>query len=112
MPDRLGAVRVTRGGGAGSFGAGTVAGTIELFSADRSQLPLVQGSGFYGSHNSLDLSAAVSPDIGGGFISVSGKYSRGDGFNTTPVGPAECSDRPGPLRELVGQSLRRRAGRH
>ncbi len=85
VPDRLGAVRVTRGGGAGAFGSGAVAGTIELFSADRAQLPLIQGSGFYGSHNAVDVDAAFSPDVGNGFVSISGKFARGDGFNTTPV---------------------------
>jgi len=85
LPERLGAVRVTRGGGAGAFGAGAVAGTIEMFSADRSQLPEFQGSAFYGSRNSEDVSGAFSPDLGAGFVSISGKFSRGDGFNTTPV---------------------------
>ena len=52
VPDRLRAIRVTRGGGSGPFGAGAVAGTIELVSADRSDLPPVAGEAFYGSRNS------------------------------------------------------------
>ena len=47
--------------------------------------PRVTASGFYGSRNAEDLSATFSPDVGAGFISLSGKFSRGDGFNTTPV---------------------------
>ncbi len=85
VPDRLGAVRVTRGGGAGAFGSGSVSGTIELFSADRAQLPRLMASGFYGSRNAQDLTASFSPDVGAGFVSISGNFSRGDGFNTTPV---------------------------
>jgi hypothetical protein len=85
VPDRLGAARVTRGGGAGAFGAGTVAGTIELFSADRAQLPRLAGSAFYGSRNAQDVSASFSPDVGAGFVSISGKFARGDGFYTTPA---------------------------
>jgi iron complex outermembrane receptor protein len=84
VPDRLGAVRVTRGGGAGAFGSGTVAGTIELFSADRAQLPLFSGSAYYGSRDAQEVTASVSPNVGAGFISISGKFARGDGFNTTP----------------------------
>lgn len=84
VPDRLGLARVTRGGGAGAFGAGTVAGTIELFSADRAQLPLVEGSAFYGSRNAQELDGSFSPDVGAGFLSISGKWARGDGFYTTP----------------------------
>jgi len=94
VPNRLGAVRVTRGGGAGAFGSGAVAGTIELFSADRSQLPLVQGSAFYGSRDAQDIDVAFSPDVGNGFVSVSGKFSRGDGFNTTPVAQQNAATVP------------------
>lgn len=94
VPDRLGAVRVTRGGGAGAFGSGTVAGTIELFSADRSQLPLVQANGFYGSRNAVDLGGSVSPDVGNGFVSISGKFASGDGFNTTPVSQQNAATVP------------------
>jgi len=95
-PDTIGAVRVTRGGGAGAFGAGTVAGTIELFSADRAQLPLLSASGFYGSDNAQQVRATVSPDVGGGFLSISGAFARGDGFWTTPEaqrGPADVPAR-------------------
>uniref|UniRef100_UPI0035CA891D TonB-dependent receptor plug domain-containing protein n=1 Tax=uncultured Sphingomonas sp. TaxID=158754 RepID=UPI0035CA891D len=82
--DRLAGVRITRGGGAGAFGAGAVAGTIELASATRRDLPPVSGEAFYGSNNAEEVSATVSPDVGGGFVSVSGKFERGDGFYTTP----------------------------
>jgi iron complex outermembrane receptor protein len=83
-PDRLSAIRVTRGGGAGAFGAGAVAGTIEMFSATRADLPRMTASAFYGSRDSVMLSGSVSPDVGGGFVSLSGNYDRGDGFYTTP----------------------------
>jgi iron complex outermembrane receptor protein len=83
-PDRLAGVRVTRGGGSGAFGSGAVAGTIELASAGRSDLPLASGEAFYGSRNSEDIAANVSPTLGNGFATVSGRFERGDGFQTTP----------------------------
>jgi iron complex outermembrane receptor protein len=83
-PDRLADVRVTRGGGAGAFGAGAVAGTIELASATRRDLPPVSGELFYGSDRAVEAAGTVSPDVGAGFLSVSGKFERGDGFYTTP----------------------------
>ena len=83
-PERLALARVTRGGGIGPFGAGAVAGTVELMSATRSGLPLVAASAFYGSHDSTELSASVSPDVGAGFVSISGRWDKGDGFWTTP----------------------------
>lgn len=85
VPDRLSVVRVTRGGGAGAFGAGAVAGTIEMASATRDQLPLLSASGFYGSRDSTELSASVSPSLGSGYVSLSGRWDRGDGFQTTPA---------------------------
>nr|WP_083276817.1 TonB-dependent receptor [Sphingobium phenoxybenzoativorans] len=84
VPDRLSMVRVTRGGGVGAFGAGAVAGSIELASATREELPTVSGSAFYGSKDATEVSASFTPDVGNGFISLSGRWDRGDGFLTTP----------------------------
>lgn len=85
VPDRLSGIRVTRGGGVGAFGAGAVAGTIELASATRDQLPLFTASALYGSRDGSELSASFSPDLGGGYVSLSGRWDRGDGFQTTPA---------------------------
>ena len=84
VPDRLSVVRVTRGGGIGAFGAGAVAGTIELASATRDQLPGFAASTFYGSRESTELSASITPDLGSGYVSLSGRWDKGDGFQTTP----------------------------
>lgn len=84
VPERLSLIRVTRGGGVGAFGAGAVAGTIELGSATRADLPLLSANAFYGSRDSSELSAAFSPNLGAGFLSASGRWDRGDGFWTTP----------------------------
>jgi len=84
VPDRLSVVRITRGGGSGAFGAGAVAGTIELASADRNDLPFFSAAGFYGSKDSSQLSASLSPNVGKGFVSLSGRWDRSDGFLTTP----------------------------
>jgi outer membrane receptor protein involved in Fe transport len=84
VPDRLSLIRVTRGGGGGAFGAGAVAGTIELASAGRADLPRVSGSAFYGSNDATEVSASLAADLGGGFVTVSGRWDRGDGFQTTP----------------------------
>lgn len=86
VPDRLSLIRVTRGGGSGGFGAGAVAGTIELASATRDQLPKVSGSAFYGSRDATEVSASLSPDLGDGYVTLSGRWDRGDGFQTTPRG--------------------------
>lgn len=90
--DRLSGVRITRGGGAGAFGAGAVAGTIELASATRADLPLYSGSAFYGSYDSQNVSGSFSPDLGDGFVSLSGKWERSDGYRTAPVSQRTPAD--------------------
>jgi len=94
VPDRLSVVRVTRGGGVGAFGAGAVAGTIELASAPRDQLPAFGASAFYGSRDATELSASLTPDLGNGYVSLSGRWDRGDGFQTTPKGQRVAATAP------------------
>jgi len=84
-PERLGAIRITRGGGTGPFGAGAVAGTVELVSAGSAQLPLASGELSYGSFDSTQAAATISPNVGNGYLSVFGRFERSDGFFTTPA---------------------------
>lgn len=91
-PDRLSSIRVTRGGGNGAFGAGAVAGTIELNSAGRADLPDAALSAFYGSGNASELSAGLATDLGAGFVSVSGRWDRGEGFYTAPRANRQLTD--------------------
>ncbi len=83
-PERLGAIRVTRGGGSGAFGSGAVAGTIELESADAAQLGLFSGSALGNDRGESELSATVAPRLGQGFAVASVRWDRGQGFWTTP----------------------------
>ncbi|WEK01051.1 MAG: TonB-dependent receptor [Candidatus Sphingomonas phytovorans] len=92
VADRFSGVRITRGGGAGAFGAGAVAGTIELASATRVDLPLLSSSAFYGSYDSQNVTASLTPDLGSGFVSVSGKWERSDGYRTTPESQRTIAD--------------------
>lgn len=94
VPERLSLVRVTRGGGSGAFGAGAVAGTIELASAARDDLPVFASRAFYGSHDATELSASLSPEVGNGFVSLSGRWDRGDGFQTTPASQRSAATVP------------------
>ncbi|MEO7690899.1 MAG: TonB-dependent receptor [Sphingomonas sp.] len=102
VADRLAGVRITRGGGAGAFGAGAVAGTIELASATRADLPVLSGSADYGSFNSEVVSGSYSPDVGGGFVSASGKWERSDGYFTTPASQSTRADARARFKEWSG----------
>ncbi|HMP55245.1 MAG TPA: TonB-dependent receptor [Novosphingobium sp.] len=83
-PERLGAIRVTRGGGSGAFGAGAVAGTIELTSADAASLGLLGASAMVNQRGESELSATLAPRLGEGFAVASARWDRGRGFWTTP----------------------------
>ncbi|HYC81754.1 MAG TPA: TonB-dependent receptor, partial [Solirubrobacterales bacterium] len=83
-PERLESIRVTRGGGTGPFGAGALAGAIELESADATTLGPVSGSALINSRAETELSATVAPRLGDGFAVVSGRWDRGQGFFTIP----------------------------
>ena len=83
-PERLASVRVTRGGGSGAFGAGAVAGTIELESAGANELGLFNASALADDRGDTEASATFAPRLGQGFAVVSGRWDRGDGFFTTP----------------------------
>lgn len=84
-PERLGAIRVTRGGGAGAFGSGAIAGTIELESANAATLGLASGSALLNDRGETETSATFAPQVGEGFLVASGRWDRGKGFYTTPV---------------------------
>lgn len=83
-PERLEAVRVTRGGGSGPFGAGALAGTIELESADAATLGLFSGQALVNDRLETELSGTLAPQVGNGYAIVSGRWDRGKGFFTTP----------------------------
>lgn len=93
-PGTLASARITHGGGAGPFGAGALAGTIELTSAGADDLPTFAGRALYGSRDSTETAANVVAQSGAGFASLSGRYDRGDGFFTAPLRQRTANDIP------------------
>lgn len=83
-PERIGAIRVTHGGGAGAFGAGAVSGTVELSSASPAQTGPYAASIYANDRAETQLSGLVAPRLGSGFATLSGRWDRGEGFQTTP----------------------------
>lgn len=103
--DRLGRVRVTRGGGSGYQGPGALAGTIELDSAVPSDLAPLAGRISYGSRDALDTQASAALVRPGGFATLSAAYARGDGFVPTVAESRGPIDRPAPY-ELASAAVR------
>lgn len=81
-PETLGTIRVTRGGGSGPFGAGALAGTIELESAEPGEAFL--GNAAINSRAETEASGVLTQRLGRGFAVASGRWDRGQGFFTTP----------------------------
>jgi vitamin B12 transporter len=77
-PERLGEVRVTRGGGSGVAGPGALAGTIALDSAG--DLRGLTATAVYGSRDAIDASAILGGKLGAGSGFVSASYASGHGF--------------------------------
>lgn len=99
LPERLASVRITRGGGSGYHGAGALAGTIELTSADAETLEPLALNGFYGSRESVDLAATSGVKLGTGSLTVAGQFSRGDGFVPIVAEDRGAADRAAPYRQ-------------
>ena len=86
QPETLSRIRVTRGGGAGPFGAGALAGTIELESAGPAALDPLLASLVVNDREETEASAVLTQELGAGFAVASGRWDRGQGFFTTPAG--------------------------
>jgi len=84
-PETLGQIRVTRGGGSGPFGAGALAGTIELDSADPAATGAFMGSAAINQREETEASGVLTQRLGSGFAVASGRWDRGQGFHTTPA---------------------------
>lgn len=98
--DRIGRVRVIRGGGSGVAGPGALAGTVELDSAAPTDLlPLsLRASG--GSRGSFDTQGTATLVRDSGFATLSGAYASGDGFVPIVARSRGSVDRPAPYRQF------------
>jgi len=102
-PAGLAGVRVTRGGGAGAFGVGAVAGVLDLASAGpelSSSLSLA-----YGSRDSRAAGGRLAARLGSGFVVLQGRYDEGAGYVLVPEPQAGPIDIPARYR-AYGGSLR------
>ena len=98
-PNRLGQIRVARGGGTGANGPGALAGTIALSSAAPDQLAAFNGDLAYGSRDSFDARLAGAGAIGSTFVSLAGNLARGDGFAPVIASQRGPVDRASPYAQ-------------
>lgn len=103
VPEQVGSIRVTRGGGSGPFGAGALAGTIALTSADIDTLGGVTASALVNDRGETEASAGVAARLGRGYVIASGRWDRGDGFWTTPVDQRVSASVPAAFDSIAGK---------
>ena len=100
--DRLGSVRVTRGGSSAVWGSGALAGTVELDSVTPDEAAPFDATLAYGSRDSIDARASLLHGSPGGFIFASGAIARGDGFVPIVAEDRGPADRRAPYRQASG----------
>lgn len=99
LPDRMASARVTRGGGSGYHGAGALAGTVELTSADAAMLGPLNLTGWIGSRDAVDLVATGGMRAGAGEITLAAQLARGDGFVPIVAEDRGAADRAAPYEQ-------------
>lgn len=100
--DRLGQIRVTRGGGSGTWGPGALAGTVELFSATPSDLEPAEAAVALGSRESRDLRGSLSFKERSTFITASAASASGSGFIPIARERRGPVDHAAPYRQVSG----------
>lgn len=98
-PERLGGVRVTRGGGAGAAGPGALAGTIEMVSIGSGSAEGLSGAVSAGSREAFEGQALLAGRFGGGFAFLGANYARGDGFVPIVASQRGPADRRSPYEQ-------------
>jgi len=103
-PRSLESVKVTRGGGASAFGAGALAGTIEMSSLSAESAPILDAGIAVGSRGSLSGDARGKIAAPGGFAILSARIDHGDGF--IPVRPDQrgAADISAPYDQWSGRA--------
>jgi outer membrane receptor protein involved in Fe transport len=103
LPEQLGSIRVTRGGGSGPFGSGALAGTIALTSADIDTLGPVTASALVNDRGETEASGGFAARLGQGYVVAGGRWDRGEGFQTTPADQRVAANVPAAFDSVAGQ---------
>ena len=100
--DSIASARVTKGSGIGPFGAGAVAGVIELSAVAPAERPAFSLSATGGSQDARMRALSAAFPLGQGHVAGDLNHEAGDGFMTTPVSQRVAATVPARYR---GDSL-------
>ncbi|MEL7691649.1 TonB-dependent receptor [Citromicrobium bathyomarinum] len=103
LPEQIGRIAVTRGGGSGPFGAGALAGTIAIESeAPERQAPLGL-SALVNDRGGTEAAGSFSQALGSGYATGAIRWDRGPGFYTTPESQRVAASVPAKFDSVAGQ---------
>jgi len=103
LPEQIGRIAVTRGGGSGSFGAGALAGTIAIESeAPERQAPL-GATALVNDRGGTEAAGSFSQALGSGYATGAIRWDRGPGFDTTPESQRVAASVPAKFDSVAGQ---------
>ena len=101
-PHAIDRIRVTRG--ASGIEAGALAGAIDIDSRAADRDNSLDESLSLGSRQAVDARALAGVDWSKGFATLSGSFSRGDGFVPVVEEDRGTADRAAPYRQLSGRA--------
>jgi outer membrane receptor protein involved in Fe transport len=103
IPEQVGRIAVTRGGGSGPFGAGALAGRIAIESlAPQAQTPLA-ASVLANDRGGTEAASSFSAPLGRGYATGALRWDRGPGFYTAPESQRVPASVPARFDSVSGQ---------
>ncbi|WP_050803698.1 TonB-dependent receptor [Citromicrobium sp. JLT1363] len=103
IPEQVGRIAVTRGGGSGPFGAGALAGTIAIESLSPEMQAPLGASVLVNDRGGTEAASSFSAPLGRGYATGALRWDRGPGFYTAPESQLVPASVPARFDSVSGQ---------
>ncbi len=103
LPEQVGRIAVTRGGGSGPFGAGALAGTIAVESLSPELQAPLGASVLVNDRGGTEAVGSFAASLGSGYATGAVRWDRGPGFHTAPESQRVPASVPARFDSLSGQ---------
>jgi len=103
LPEQVGRIAVTRGGGSGPFGAGALAGRIAIESLSPQAQAPIGLSVLANDRGGTEAAGSFAAPLGAGHATGAVRWDRGPGFDTTPESQRVAASVPARFDSVSGQ---------
>ena len=103
LPEQVGRIAVTRGGGSGPFGAGALAGSIAIESLSPEAQAPVGLSALVNDRGGTETAGSFAAPLGRGHATGAIRWDRGPGFFTAPESQRVAASVPARFDSVSGQ---------